>query len=44
VRFLNWLRTIKPGDALKWGGVVLAYCIAILFIINVIIATFEAHG
>ncbi len=44
MRFLVWVRTIKPGDALKWGGVILAYAIAILFLVNVIIATVEAHS
>jgi hypothetical protein len=44
VKFLDWLRAIEPGDALKWGGVVLAYSIAILFIVNVVIATLEAHS
>lgn len=42
--FFNWARTVKPGAALKWGGVILAYAIAVLFVINVIIATFEAHS
>ena len=42
--FLNWVRTIKPGIALKWGGVVLAYAIAILLVVNIIIATVEAHS
>ena len=42
--FFTWVRTVKPGTPLKWGGVILAYAIAVLFIINVVIATFEAHS
>jgi len=38
MKFLAWFRTVKPGDALKWGGVVFAYCFAVLFIVSVILA------
>lgn len=42
--FLNWARTVKPGTALKWGGVILAYAIAILLVVNIVIATVEQHS
>ena len=42
--FLNWVRTIRPGVALKWGGVVFAYALAVLLVVNIIIATVEAHA
>lgn len=42
--FLRWVRTIKPGDALKWGAVVFAYCLAILFLISVTIAIVEQYS
>jgi hypothetical protein len=44
MKFLNWLRTIKPGDALKWGAVVFAYCLAILFLVSVTIAIVEQYS
>lgn len=42
MRFLNWVRTIKPGDAVKWGAVVFAYALAALLIVNIIIASVES--
>lgn len=36
--FLKWFRTIKPGLALKWGGVVFAYCLMVLLIVSIILA------
>lgn len=36
MKFLSWLRTVKPGDAFKWGVDAFAYCLAILFLIAVV--------
>ena len=36
--FLRWLRAVKPADVLKWGGVVFAYVLGILFVISVILS------
>lgn len=44
MKFLTWLRTVKPGDALKWGGVVFAYAIAILFLISVTTAIVDQYS
>ena len=38
MNFLRWLRTVEPGEAFKWGVVVFAYCLAILFLISVALA------
>ena len=38
MKFLIWIRQVKPGEALKWGGVIFAYCLAVLFIVSVILA------
>jgi len=40
---MDW-RTIKPGDVLKWGGVVFAYCIGVLVIISIILAMVEGYS
>jgi hypothetical protein len=39
---VEWLRSITPLTVLKWGAVAFLYAIAILFVINVVIATFDA--
>ena len=36
--FVRWLRALRPGDVLKWGGVVFAYVLAILFVISVVLS------
>ena len=41
--FLKWVRTIRLGGV-KPAGVVFAYALAVLLIVNIIIATFEAHA
>lgn len=34
----DWRKHVTPGNALKWGGVVFAYCIAILLVVSIILA------
>lgn len=34
----EWLRGLTPGQVLKWGGVVFAYCIGILIVISIILS------
>lgn len=41
---LEWLKTVTPGKALKWGGVVFCYAIAILLIISIILSMFGVYG
>ena len=40
----EWWQNITPGTALKWGAVVFAYALAILFVISVILAMFGVYG
>jgi hypothetical protein len=35
---------ITPGAVLKWGGVVFAYALGILFVISVVLAMFGVYG
>lgn len=40
----EWLASLKPGQVLKWGGVVFAYILAFLFILNIVLAMFGVYG
>lgn len=39
----DWLRSVTPGEVLKWGGVVFAYCIGILIVISIVLAMFGVY-
>ena len=42
---MNWKEIqVTPGNAIKWGAVVFAYCLAILFLISVVLAMFGVYG
>lgn len=34
---------LKPGDVLKWGGVIFAYCIGVLIVISIVLAMFGVY-
>lgn len=40
----EWFMNLKPGTVLKWGGVVFAYCIAILIVISIVLSMFGVYG
>lgn len=40
----DWWRVVTPGKVLKWGLVIFAYCLGILFIISVILAMTGYYG
>jgi len=40
----EWWKHITPLTMLKWGAVVFAYALAILFIVSVILAMFGVYG
>lgn len=39
----EWFMSLKPGTVLKWGGVVLAYCLGVLLIISIVLAMFGVY-
>ena len=40
----EWLSNLKPGDVLKWGAVVFAYCVGVLVVVSIVLTMFGVYG